>query len=106
MARTRRNQKAGGFLDWLLGKKNETTTAPVISTGATAPILSPVPAEATAIKVDTTASPISTAVGGSRKRKSYRKHRKANRKARKQNGGKSRKAQRKSRKSRKSRRNY
>lgn len=63
MAKTRRNQKAGGFLDWLFGKKNET----VMANGATAPVENPVPANATAVQVNEVATPISNVVGGARK---------------------------------------
>jgi len=113
--RTRRStRKSGGFLDWLFGKKTNTTApttssnssniAKAISTGATAPVINEKPSEgeATVIKMNgTTASP---SVGG-RRRKTHRKgsrnphrkaHRKAHRKVTKANRkGKSRKNSRK-----------
>jgi hypothetical protein len=98
MAKTRRNQKAGGFFDWLFGKKNEA----VMANGATAPMENPVPANATAVQVNEVATPISNVVGGARKSYKAKANAKAYRKGRKDR--KATKAQRKSRKSRKAHR--
>ena len=88
MAKTRRNQKAGGFFDWLFGKKNEA----IMANGATAPVENPVPANATAVQVNEVATPISNVVGGARKSYKAKAHRKGSK------GRKATKAQRKSRK--------